>query len=191
MTPEIIGSPRRHTGQWSVEPCVTADLNSDHRILGETLMTELTKPALIVRAMAGFYDKVRDIPYPFIRFWAGVFLVPHGMQKLFGSFGGNIQGTAGFFAKIGLEPALPLAYLVGCVEFFGGILLAIGLLTRISAAGIAILMAVAAFHVHLANGFFWGKGGYEYPLLWGLIALAFFFGGGGKWSVDGKIGKEF
>lgn len=153
--------------------------------------THGSRPALFVPAMAGLYDKVRELPYPFVRFWVGAFIVPHGMQKLFGAFGGNIDGTAAFFGKVGLVPALPLAYLVGCVEFFGGILLAIGLLTRPAAAAIVILLAVAVFHIHLGNGFFWTKSGYEYPLLWCLMALACFFGGGGKWSVDSKIGKEF
>ncbi|MFQ5973325.1 MAG: DoxX family protein [Alphaproteobacteria bacterium] len=52
-------------------------------------------------------------------------------------------------------------------------------------------MAVAIFAVHLVNGFFWFKGGYEYPLLWGIVALAIFFRGGGELSVDRRIGREF
>ena len=51
-------------------------------------------------------------------------------------------------------------------------------------------MAVSVFAVHLGNGFFWTNGGYEYPLLWGLIALAIFFRGGGELSLDRKIGRE-
>lgn len=154
-------------------------------------MANQTRSALYVPAMAGFYDQVRDLAYPLVRFCTGLFLIPHGAQKLFGLFGGDITATAQFFTNVGLEPALPLAYLVGVVEFFGGILLAIGLWTRPVAAAVTIQMAVAAFHVHLPNGFFWGAGGYEYPLLWGLIAFALFLGGGGKLSVDSTIGKEF
>lgn len=154
-------------------------------------MSDQAKPALYVPAMAGLYDNIRDISYPLVRICAGVFFVPHGMQKLFGSFGGNINGTAGFFAKIGLEPAMPLAYLVGSVEFFGGLLIAIGLFTRPAAAASAILLFVAAFKVHLGNGYFWNKGGYEYPLFWALVMVAIFCAGAGKWSVDKKIGKEF
>ena len=77
------------------------------------------------------------------------------------------------------------------VEFFGGLFLAIGLLTRPVAAAIAALMAVAAIQVHLGNGFFWANGGYEYPLMWGLIAIAFALRGGGAQSVDARIGREF
>ena len=150
-----------------------------------------TSPKLIVPAVGPLYERFSGLSYPMIRFFTGLFLMPHGAQKLFGWFGGNIDGTAGFFSKIGLEPALPLAYLVGATEFFGGLFLAIGFLTRPAAAGIAILMAVAAFHVHLPNGFFWNKGGYEYPLLWGLICVAIFFRGGGEMSVDRSVGREF
>ncbi len=52
-------------------------------------------------------------------------------------------------------------------------------------------MAVAIIAVHLGNGFFVTKGGYEYALLWGIVALAIFFRGGGELSVDRRIGKEF
>jgi putative oxidoreductase len=154
-------------------------------------MTDQTRSNLYVPAMAGLYDSVKDVAYPWARFWTGLFLMPHGAQKLFGLFGGNIDNTAAFFSNIGLEPALALAYLVGVVEFFGGLALAIGLFTRIAAAAIVVLLLVATFQVHLANGFFWTGGGYEYPLLWALIAATFVFGGSGRWSVDGRIGKEF
>ncbi len=80
---------------------------------------------------------------------------------------------------------------MGGTEFFGGLLLAIGLLTRPAAVGVVIVMAVAVFAVHLPNGFFWGAGGYEYPLLWGLLALAIAFRGGAEMSLDRMIGREF
>ena len=154
------------------------------------MTTQATTTRLFIPALQPLYGGLSALSYPLIRFSAGLFLMPHGAQKLFGWFGGNIEGTAGFFSQIGLEPALALAYLVGAAEFFGGLFLAIGYLTRPAAAAIAILMAVAAFKVHLDNGFFWTNGGYEYPLLWGLIALAIFFRGGGELSLDRKIGRE-
>ncbi len=150
-----------------------------------------TEIRLIIPALGPLYGSLSGLSYPMVRFFTGLFLMPHGAQKLFGWFGGNIDGTAGFFAKIGLEPALPLAYLVGATEFFGGLFLAIGFLTRPAAAAIAVLMAVAVFKVHLANGFFWNSGGYEYPLFWGLIALALAFRGAGALSLDKAIGREF
>ena len=147
---------------------------------------------LFVPALGGFYDAVSGLGYPLIRFFTGLILMPHGAGKLFGWFGGRgIEGTAAGFAKMGLEPALPLATLVGVTEFFGGLLVAIGLLTRPAAIGIVAIIAVAVFQVHLKNGFFWFNGGYEYPLLWGIIGIAILFRGGGALSVDRKIGKEF
>lgn len=147
---------------------------------------------LFIPALGGFYGAVSGLGYPLIRFFTGLILMPHGAGKLFGWFGGRgIEGTAAGFAKLGLEPALPLAYVVGVTEFFGGLLVVIGLLTRPAALGVAIIMAVSVFHVHLKNGFFWFNGGYEYPLLWGIVALAIVFCGGGALSVDRKIGKEF
>lgn len=148
-----------------------------------------TKP--IIPALGGIHRQGAALSYPIMRFFTGLILMPHGGQKLFGWFGGNIDATAGFFAAKGLEPALPLAYLVGATEFFGGLFLAIGLLTRPAALAVTVLMAVAVFHIHLANGFFWVKGGYEYPLLWGIIAFALALGGGGRWSVDRWLGREF
>jgi putative oxidoreductase len=128
-----------------------------------------------------------------IRLAAGLFLMPHGAQKLFGLFGGGgLDGTAQFFeANLGLTPGLLFAALAGTTEFFGGLFLALGFLTRLSALAVCVLMAYAAFAVHLGSGFFWTAGGLEYPLLWGLIALGFVIRGGGAYSVDQAIGWKW
>lgn len=147
----------------------------------------------IIPAFAPLYRSLAQFAEPLMRATVGLILVPHGAQKLFGWFGGyGLEGTAGFFAgNLGLEPGIFWAALVGGVEFFGGLFLALGLLTRPVAAAIAMLMAVALFRVHLGNGFFWTDGGYEYPLMWGLLALGFALRGGGAISIDGRIGREF
>ena len=121
---------------------------------------------------------------------AGLLLVPHGAQKLFGWFGGyGIDATGQFFAaKLGLPASL--AVVAGAIEFFGGFLLAAGIATRAVAGLVAGLMAVAVVQVHLPAGFFWTSGGYEYPLLWGIVALSFAIRGGGRYSVDALIGRE-
>lgn len=148
---------------------------------------------LIVPALAPLYDRLGALSYPMIRVVTGLFLMPHGAQKLFGLFGGGgVAGTAGYFGQnLGLEPGVFWAVLVGGTEFFGGLFLALGFLTRPAAVAVAILMAVAVLLVHVPNGFFWNAGGYEYPLLWGLIALAIAMRGGGRFSVDRAIGREF
>ncbi len=161
--------------------------------MGDTMtITASPEPAPIISGLAPLYAKTCGLGYPLIRFFAGVMLIPHGAQKLFGAFGGGgIQGTAGFFSKMGLEPAAPLVVLAGLTEFVGGILLAIGLLTRPVAVAVFLLMMVAVFKVHLGAGFFVTKGGYEFALLWGMVALGIALRGGGPLSVDRVIGKEF
>ena len=154
---------------------------------------EPTTTRLIVPALGPLYARLSGLSYPMIRVFTGLMLMPHGAQKLFGWFGGSgLEATGGFFAgNLGLEPGLFFALLVGLTEFLGGLFLAVGFLTRPSALAIAVVMAVAVFAVHLPNGSFWGAGGYEYPLLWGLVALALAFRGGGELSVDRAIGHEF
>jgi len=153
---------------------------------------DTTHPRPIVPALEPLYAKVSHLGYPLIRAATGLLLMPHGAQKLFGWFGGyGLEGTGGFFAQnLGLEPGLFWAALVGGVEFFGGLLLVLGLLTRPAALGVAIVMAVAVM-VHLPNGFFWNESGYEYPLFWGLAALAIAFKGGAELSLDRALGREF
>jgi putative oxidoreductase len=127
---------------------------------------------------------------PLVRVVAGLMLLPHGAQKLFGWFGGyGVDATGQFFAaKLGLPASFAL--LAGLIEVFGGLALAAGFLTRVAAALVFALMAVAIIWVHLPIGYFWMTGGLEYPLMWGLIALAFVFRGGGAYSVDALIGRE-
>ncbi len=148
-------------------------------------------PRPYIPALAGLYEALSGWSWPLVRAVTGLWMMPHGAQKLFGWWGGDIAQTAGFFSQIGLEPALPLAYLVGATEFFGGLLLVLGLWTRPVAAATTILMLVAAFKVHLANGLFWSNGGYEYPLMWACLALAIVFRGAGRASLDARIGREF
>ena len=128
---------------------------------------------------------------PVLRATAGLLLVPHGAQKLFGWFGGyGLDATGQFFAtKLGLPASFAL--IAGLIEFVGGLALALGFLTRPMAALVAAVMAVAVVQVHLPAGFFWTSGGYEYPLLWGVAALFFAVRGGGRLSVDAWIGREF
>jgi putative oxidoreductase len=70
-------------------------------------------------------------------------------------------------------------------------MLALGLATRAVAVLVFGVMAVAVVSVHLPNGFFWTSGGFEYPLLWAIVALSYAIRGGGAFSLDRLIGYEF
>lgn len=149
------------------------------------------EPRLLIPALGPVYGALSPLFEPLIRITIGLLLIPHGAQKLFGWYGGHgLAGTGQAFAEMGFEPGMFWATVVALLEFFGGILLILGLLTRPVALLVAIFMAVAVV-VHLPQGFFWTAGGYEYPLMWGLVALAFVFRGGGRFSLDRALNREF
>ena len=134
-----------------------------------------------------------DVTALVLRLMLGIVFFPHGMQKLFGWFGGpGFSGMMGMFTdKMGI-PAV-FAFLAIMAEGLGALGLISGLLTRVAAFGIAVNMAVAVYLLHFQNGFFMNwfgnqKGeGYEYHLLVIAIAIALMIKGGGKWSVDKAI----
>ena|SRR6202163_2475170 len=136
-----------------------------------------------------------DVALTTLRLVLGVVYFAHGAQKMLGWFGGyGLHGTMGFFTHMGM-PA-PVAFLVICTEFFGGLGLIVGLLTRIAALGIGVEMIGAIFMVHMSNGFFmnWAgnqKGeGFEYHLLAIAMSAALLLRGAGAFSVDRALSKS-
>ncbi len=126
-----------------------------------------------------------------LRVGVGLALMPHGAQKLFGWFGGyGLEGTGQWMASIGLQPGLLMAALAGAAEFFGGLALLLGLLTRPAAALTAFTMLIAVFSVHIGNGFFMANNGYEYAFVLLVAALSLLVSGGGRYSVDGLISAK-
>ena len=123
-----------------------------------------------------------------LRIPIGIILMAHGAQKLFGWFGGyGLEGTGQWMASIGLEPGFLMALLAGSAEFFGGLALLLGLLTRPAAAVSAFTMIVAIFSVHFSNGLFMSNNGYEFALSLFAATLALTIQGGGRLSVDNKL----
>jgi putative oxidoreductase len=123
-----------------------------------------------------------------LRIGIGLTLMPHGAQKLFGWFGGyGLAGTGQWMDSIGLQPGIVMAALAGSAEFFGGLALVLGLLTRPAAAVAAFTMLVALFSVHFQNGFFMANNGFEYA--WALLvaSVALAIAGGGKFSIDRQL----
>ncbi|WP_296714728.1 DoxX family protein [Rhodoblastus sp.] len=151
----------------------------------------LSSPRPLIPAVGALTRALTPYADPMVRVTAGLLLMPHGAQKLFGLFGGyGLEATGQFFAaKLGLPASLALV--AGLIEFFGGLFLALGLLTRPVAALVVGLMGAAVLSVHLGAGFFWTNGGFEYPLFWGIVALSYVIRGGGAYSLDARIGREF
>lgn len=126
-----------------------------------------------------------------LRVPVGLIFAAHGAQKLFGWFGGyGLTATAGWLESIGIAPGLPFALLAGGAEFFGGLLLLLGLLTRPAALALAVTMVVAIFSVHIQNGFFMSNNGYEFALALLAATLALAVSGAGKLALDSMFNKK-
>lgn len=124
-----------------------------------------------------------------LRLALGAVFIGHGAQKLFGWWGGNgFEATAKFFeGTLNLKPGVVHAALAGGGEFFGGILLVLGLLTRFAAAQAAVIMGVALWTVHRSS--FFAPAGMEYPLTLLIIAVSLALTGGGALSIDAHLAK--
>jgi putative oxidoreductase len=123
-----------------------------------------------------------------LRAVAGLTIAAHGAQKIFGWFGGpGMPGFIGMVRGLGIKPARFWAYAVAVVEFLGGLLVALGLLTPIAAIAVFADMVVAIVLVHVAKGFFNQSGGYEFPLLMAVVMLTLALTGPGAASLDGLI----
>jgi putative oxidoreductase len=109
----------------------------------------------------------------------------HGSAILFGAFGG--PGPQKFAAFVHLP--VVVGYLVGLAQFAGGLAILSGVLIRLGAACVIVVMLGAIFLVHLPHGFDVGKGGAEYALMQLLIAIALFITGGGAYSLASRLPK--
>ena len=139
----------------------------------------------------GGYNVSDQIAPLMVRIPLGLIFMAHGSQKLLGLFGGpGLSGTFKTFeAKLGIPPIFTLLAIIA--EFGGGFGVLTGFLTRLSATGIAAVMAVAIYKIHWLNGFFLnmacapGRGhGIEYNLALLGMALYLVIAGGGQWCLD-------
>lgn len=123
-------------------------------------------------------------------------IFPHGAQKLFGWFGGyGFEGTMGFLTGPAGLPS-PVALLVILAESLGALALAFGLLSRVTALGIAAVMAGAAVTAHLPHGLFMNWSGqqagegFEFHLLALALAIPLVIKGGGALAVDRWLARR-
>lgn len=145
--------------------------------------TDSVRIPRVFPALGSLYDRLSPYSYTLMRFVTGACLVPHGFQKLF-------MGGLPFAGVKALGLPAAMAYLVGFNEFFCGLMIALGLFTRFGAAGFIIEFAVVSFAIQIKYGYFWTSKGLEFPLVIWLFAIAIFFRGGGRYSLDRVIGRE-
>lgn len=142
-----------------------------------------------------FFSTESNLVFTAARILLGIVMLPHGMQKLFGWFGGyGFSATIGYFSSIGIPR--PLAFLVILAESFGAIGLILGFFTKLSAFGILAVMIGAAIFVR-QNGFFmnWfgnqGGEGFEYHLLAIGLCILLMAEGGGAFSLDSVLAEKW
>jgi putative oxidoreductase len=143
-------------------------------------------PKLLIPPCGRLYAIFAPFTELLMRLMAGGSLAFHGYQILFG----NIEGAGRFFESLDFENGLMWAWIVGILEFVCGLLLAVGLLTRLAAGPILVFLIVAIITFHWENGYNWEARGIEYPLFWAIVVLHFLVNGGGRWSLDRLIGRE-
>jgi putative oxidoreductase len=135
------------------------------------------EPRLLLPFLRGFYDIVVPLSWPMARLACGFHLIIHGWGKVLR--GGTVSRSTSAFGIF-----------LTFIEFVGGICITVGLFTRFFAAAVAIEMAYLTFVQYWANGYGWRHDGYEYVMMWGMLAFAISLRGGGPYSLDRKIGLE-
>lgn len=123
-----------------------------------------------------------------LRLGLGVMFALHGAQKIFGIFGGRgMQEFTGFVKSLGFVPPELFAYLAAYGELVGGILLIVGLCTRVASVYLMIFIIIAGVKVHLAHGFFLQNGGVEYVFIIACSCLSLAVSGSEKMSITKKL----
>jgi putative oxidoreductase len=122
-----------------------------------------------------------DLALLLLRVMLGIVMLAHGVPKVL-HFSGIVEG----FGNMGIPLHALAAAWATIAEAGGGLLMLLGVLTDIAGAMFAIDMLGAIIFVHAANGFSAGKGGYEFPLMLLIVALAIALMGPGRYSVGGR-----
>lgn len=147
-------------------------------------MSSIDRSRLAIPALGGLYSVLACIATPLLRVCAGLILMVHGWPK--------IQAPlkyAGMTESLGFHPGVFWSPLLAGTEFIGGLLLAIGFLTRFAAAGATVVLLVTVYFHWVVQG--QGLAGSEKSILWAAITLLFVAHGGGAFSVDRLLKREF
>jgi putative oxidoreductase len=148
-------------------------------------LRETTEPRLLLPVLRPFYDRAIPLSWLLLRIGCGAILLVHGWGKVSRGPGPYLKA----FAEMGFDPPLPWVLMATAIEFAGAIAIMLGLFTRFFAAAVAVEMLVITT-LYLNNGFSWLNRGYEFVLLWAIVALAIALRGGGPYSLDRRLGIE-
>jgi putative oxidoreductase len=144
------------------------------------------EPRPLIPALARFYPLAADLAWVLVRVTAGLMLIPHGWPKV-------SAGPAAVGARLatpnGFEPAILFGALLIFLETVGGLMIAVGLFTRVIAA-LLLVEFLVILKVHSARGWFASTNGLEFVLFWAIVLLAILLRGGGPYSLDRKLGRE-
>lgn len=149
-------------------------------------MTDFTtsRPRLIIPSLGGLYAALGESAETILRVAAGLLLVTHGYGKIMNPF-----GASGMVESLGFYPGAFWSPLLAATEFFGGILIAIGLFTRPAAFAAMIVLTVTIYFHGIVKAE--GLMGAEKSILWALIMFYFVIRGANSHSGDAKLGRQF
>lgn len=149
-------------------------------------MTDLatSRPRLILPSLGNLYAALSESAETILRVAAGALLATHGYGKILNPF-----GASGMVESLGFYPGALWSPLLAGTEFFGGILIAIGLFTRPAAFAAMIVLAVTVYFHGIVQAE--GLMGAEKSILWTLIMFYFVIRGSNSQSVDAKLGRQF
>lgn len=174
----MIGEPSKAAGKDRIVLDCDALCNQ-----GSAIVSEAYRNKLLIPALSPLYAYLEPVGYALMRLASGCIMASLGWTKLFGD---GMQRDIELFQRLGLEPAIPLAYFTSGLEFFGGLAIAVGLLTRPLAAMLFVELVVIVLLVMIPRGT-----GYHLSVVWLGVFLLISLRGGGRISLDRLIGKEF
>ena len=152
---------------------------------------------LILPQLAPLYQTLAPFAEAALRVVVGLWMVPHGLRMTFGFFPGtglpqrNVNMLAVDLDQWGYRPGWLWAPLISATELIAGPLLALGLFTRVAAVPLVLFLIVTNFERWRVGRYFWNKLGLEYTLMWLVATFFFLVHGGGLYSLDHWIGREF
>lgn len=150
----------------------------------QTSRSDESSARLILPRLESIYAVLRPLSVFYMRLIAGVALAAHGLPKI-----QNPMGTVGMVESLGFYPGWFFAPALAVTEFVGGLFLAFGLLTRPVALAASFVLAVTVYYHWIVKAE--GYAGSEISLIWLGVTLYFVAHGGGRYSLDHKVGRQF